>query len=144
MTKKGHVFWNPEKEKVFSLLDGKLDEKQIAEAVGCGVTMVKNVKKAKALGQVPPGYKTDKEGEVTPTTTKEEEKPHPTVRFSAGRMDCEYTPIMIIAQQAAVERWHWPQHIRFEDFIDTVLVHFFKDRGITLQGYIVDKEVEAK
>jgi hypothetical protein len=31
--------------------------------------------------------------------------------------------------------------IRFEDFVDTILYFFFKDRGITLQGYIVDEKV---
>ena len=62
------------------------------------------------------------------------------VRFTGVRIDCEYTPIMYIARQAAAEEWNWSPDIRFEDFLDTILYWFFKDRGITLQGYIVEEE----
>ena len=66
------------------------------------------------------------------------------VKFQTHVMTCEYTPIMAMAREAATNEWNWDPGIRFEDFIDTILYHFFKDRGITLQGYIVDEEVEAK
>ena len=66
------------------------------------------------------------------------------VRFHPHVINCQFTPIMYIARQAAAEEWNWSLDIRFEDFIDTILYHFFKDRGITLQEYIVDEEVEAK
>ena len=66
------------------------------------------------------------------------------IRFQPHVITCLYTSIMAIARQVATEEWGWSPDIRFEDFIDTILYHFFKDRGITLQGYIVDDEVEAK
>ncbi len=52
-----------------------------------------------------------------------------------------YTPIMYMARLAAEDKWGWSGDIAYEDFIDICLYHFFKDRGITLQGYIVDEEV---
>ena len=64
------------------------------------------------------------------------------IKFQPHVFTCAFTPIMYIARQAATERWGWNPNIAFEDFIDTILYHFFKDRGITLQGYIVDEEVE--
>jgi hypothetical protein len=66
------------------------------------------------------------------------------VKFQTHVITCEYTPIMEMAREAATNEWNWDPDIRFEDFIDTILYHFFKDRGITLQGYIVDEEAEAK
>ncbi len=52
-----------------------------------------------------------------------------------------YTPIMYMARLAAEDKWDWSGDIAYEDFIDICLYHFFKDRGITLQGYIVDEEI---
>jgi len=52
-----------------------------------------------------------------------------------------YTPIMYMARLAAEDKWGWSGDISYEDFIDICLYHFFKDRGITLQGYIVDEDV---
>lgn len=49
------------------------------------------------------------------------------------------TPIMITAKEAAVREWGWEREMPFEDFLDTVLYHLFKDRGIILQGYIVEE-----
>lgn len=70
--------------------------------------------------------------------------PYGLLKLVGTVVNSEYTPIMHMAREAAAEQWNWPINIRFEDFIDTILYHFFKDRGITLQGYIVDEEVEAK
>ena len=91
-----------------------------------------------------------KTGEVTPAPTGKEEEKGPkkivptVVRLSGLRIDAQYTPIMDIAKQAATEEWNWNSDMRFEDFIDTILYHFFKDRGITLQGYIVDEKVKQE
>ena len=63
------------------------------------------------------------------------------LRMTPIVITCQYTPIMYIARQAAVEQWGWDPDIPFEDFMDTILYHAFKDRGITLQGYILDEEV---
>ncbi len=77
---------------------------------------------------------------------KEEEKK--TVKPQAGylalaaiQIRSVYTPIMYMARLAAEDKWGWSGEIPYEDFIDVCLYHFFKDRGITLQGYIVDDEV---
>lgn len=66
------------------------------------------------------------------------------IRFTPMTITCEYTPIMYVARQAAAELWGWPSDLPFEDFCDTILYYFFKDRGVTLQGYIVDEEVEKQ
>jgi len=65
------------------------------------------------------------------------------VKFFGTLIESEYTPIMVLARQAAVEEWNWDPNMSFEDFMDTVLYIFFKDRGITLQGYIVNEEVAS-
>lgn len=51
-----------------------------------------------------------------------------------------YTPIMMMARAAAVREWGWDPDTLFEDFIDTILYHAFRDRNILLQGYIVQEE----
>jgi len=59
--------------------------------------------------------------------------------FTAG-----YTPIMRIAQDAAVKYFGWRPDMPFENFIDTVLYLFFKEKGITLVGYIVDDSLKKE
>lgn len=57
-----------------------------------------------------------------------------------------YTPIMMMAQHAAIAEWGWPESMTLEDFLDTVLYHAFRDRGIILQGYVSlnhNKEVKG-
>lgn len=80
------------------------------------------------------------QGSSLPTTTDIDNAQ--IVRFHPHVINCTFTPIMYIARQAAAEQWGWSPDIAFEDFIDTILYHFFKDRGITLQGYIVDEDYE--
>ena len=63
------------------------------------------------------------------------------ISLAAIQIRSQYTPIMYMARLAAEDKWGWSGSIPYEDFIDICLYHFFKDRGITLQGYIVDKEV---
>jgi hypothetical protein len=48
-----------------------------------------------------------------------------------------YTPIMMNAQLAAIREWGWPQDMSIENFLDTIIYHAFRDRGIILQGYVV-------
>ena len=85
---------------------------------------------------------------TTKKTTEEEDKKdtHPAsgyIGFAALQLRCQYTPIMYMARLAAENKWGWSGKIPFEDFVDTVFYHFFKDRGIILQGYIVEDEVEG-
>ena len=66
------------------------------------------------------------------------------VSLGAIQIKSQYTPIMYMARLAAEDKWGWPGNLSFEDFIDTCLSHFFKDRGIILQGYIVEDDVNGE
>lgn len=91
---------------------------------------------------------TSQQSQQAPTTVKPGSgdgakafPPAALLRLTGTRIDAEYTPIMAMARMAAIDEWKWPPDIKIEDFLDTVLYHFFKDRGITLQGYIVDESL---
>lgn len=60
------------------------------------------------------------------------------LKFQPYVFNCVYTQIMHIARVVSIKEWGWPEDLPFEDFIDTIVYHFFKDRGITLQEYIVE------
>ena len=51
---------------------------------------------------------------------------------------CALTPIMQIGLSAAVREWDWAEDTLFEDFLDTIIYHFFQERGIILSGYVVE------
>jgi hypothetical protein len=63
------------------------------------------------------------------------------LKFYGTLIECEYTPIMMLARTASVEEWNWDANMSMEDWLDTIIYHFFKDRGITIQGYVVDDKV---
>ena len=63
------------------------------------------------------------------------------ISLAAIQIRSQYTPIMYMGRLAATDKWGWPADMAYEDFTDIIYYHFFKDRGITLQGYIVDEEV---
>ena len=63
------------------------------------------------------------------------------VSLASIQIKSQYTPIMYMGRLASVDKLGWPDTLSFEDLTDIVYYHFFKDRGITLQGYIVDDEV---
>lgn len=56
----------------------------------------------------------------------------------------DYTPIMRVAQDAATKYFGWRPDMPFENFIDTCLFLFFKEKGITLIGYVVDDSLLPK
>ncbi|GAG93289.1 unnamed protein product, partial [marine sediment metagenome] len=56
----------------------------------------------------------------------------------------DYTPVMRMAQDAAVNLWGWRPDMPFENFIDTCLYTFFQEKGIVLCGYVVDDKVLAE
>ena len=60
------------------------------------------------------------------------------LKFQPYVFNCCYTPIMHIARLVTVKEWNWPEDLPFEDFLDTIIYHFYKDRGITLKDYIVE------
>ena len=115
---------------------------------------------AEAIASAPPspgfmgtaaGKKTAEHSVTSPENPSEDGKKEPekkTTKPQAGylalaaiQIRSVYTPIMYMARLAAEDKWGWSGDIAYEDFIDICLYHFFKDRGITLQGYIVDDEV---
>ena len=61
------------------------------------------------------------------------------IRFVPRVFTCAYTPIMQMAQACAVNEWKWDSNMNLEDFLDTILYLFFKDRGIILAGYFVEE-----
>ncbi len=65
------------------------------------------------------------------------------VNFVPRVFTTTYTPIMQASQVASVELWGWPK-MSLEDFLDTVLYLFFKDRGVTLQGYFINETDEER
>jgi len=69
------------------------------------------------------------------TTTNPQEATQ--LRIVPRTFTITYTPIMMNAQLAAIREWGWPQNMSIEDFLDTIIYHAFRDRGIILQGYVV-------
>lgn len=61
------------------------------------------------------------------------------IKFIPRVMTASYTPIMRLAQECAVREWGWRPEMPLENFLDTCLYHFFKDREVTLAGYIVER-----
>lgn len=60
------------------------------------------------------------------------------LQFTPTMLRCNFTPIMRAGYEAAVSEFQWPLNMGIEDFLDTCLAFFFKDRGITLAGYIIE------
>jgi hypothetical protein len=56
----------------------------------------------------------------------------------------DFTPIMRMAQHAAINLWKWRADMPFENFIDTCLYTFFEEHGIVLCGYVVSEEVQEE
>jgi len=84
----------------------------------------------------------DNDGKITGTKATDLIRDAQILSFIPRAFSCDYTPIMRAAQQAAVNEWGWNEEMPFVNFIDTILWAFFKDRGITLAGYTVEKEEE--
>ncbi|KKN52926.1 hypothetical protein LCGC14_0607270 [marine sediment metagenome] len=73
---------------------------------------------------------------------KEEHAAPGYISLAAIQIRSQYTPIMYMGRLASVDKFGWPADMSFEDLTDLIYYHFFKDRGVTLQGYIVDDEVD--
>lgn len=87
-------------------------------------------------------------GGLPERSPKEEEPPpkppeRPQMLVKTKVVTMEYTNIMVMAQEAAKNEWNWPD-MNFTDFVDTVLYKFFKDRGIILEGYVVEDKKEGQ
>jgi hypothetical protein len=69
------------------------------------------------------------------------------VKFVPRVLVSSFTPIMLSGKQAAEQIWGWRPDMPFENFLDTVIFHFFRDRGIELASYIVhapDEHAETR
>ncbi len=66
------------------------------------------------------------------------------LRFSPVLIQCQFTPILYMGKLASINEWGWPENMSFEDWMDLIVYHFFKDRGITLQAYVVDTKLEEE
>jgi hypothetical protein len=64
------------------------------------------------------------------------------IKFVPRVLVCSFTPIMLSAMTAAQRVWAWRQDMPFENFIDTVFINFFRDRGIELAAFVIKDPVE--
>jgi len=82
-------------------------------------------------------------GSVKITQTSQIAEAHQ-LRMIPKVFTADYTPIMRVAQDAAVKYFGWRPDMPFENFVDTCLYLFFKEKGITLVGYVVDDSLLPK
>lgn len=140
--KKGFVVWDDTKIKAAQLINLDKTDDAIMKETGCSKTLVTNVRAALKKGQELPGGSVTP-APVTPAPNGHKKAPSDVIKFKGIEIPCHYTPIIAMAREAAVERWNWDPNTSLEDFLDSVIYYFFKDRGIVLQGYIVEEEVKA-
>lgn len=95
------------------------------------------------------------EGEQEPATGEQQEgkagkKPQRITQSAAGALEVrlvprvvqmDFSPIMRSAIEAAHTEWGWPLD-NIGDLFDTIFYHFFLDRGIRLQAYIIEEKEE--
>lgn len=77
------------------------------------------------------------------TTVRATELPNQAteIRLTPRFYTMDYSPIIRMAQAAAIKYFGWRPEMPLGNFIDTVLYLYFKEKGITLCGYIVDDEL---
>lgn len=163
--KKG-IQWTPKQQEIAGLFDLGQTAMQLKE-MGIGTELIYKVKNALDAGQRPPepNYDNIKVNEKGEEVKKEEkgagsggngENPRNSgvgargaalgnaslIKLVPKIFTCDYTPIMRSARDAAIEEWGWDPEMKFEDFLDTILHTFFKDRNLILAGYtkITDAE----
>ena len=67
-----------------------------------------------------------------------------TIKMIPRAYTMDYSPILRMAQDAAIKFWGWRPEMPLVNFIDTVLYLYFKEKGITLVGYIIDETEEER
>ncbi len=55
-----------------------------------------------------------------------------------------FTPIMMAGMMAAQNVWGWRKDMPWENIVDTIFIHFFRDRGIELGVYAIKDPEEHK
>lgn len=66
------------------------------------------------------------------------------LRFVPRVYTIDYSPILRIAQDAAIKYWGWRKDMPLGNFLDTVIFLYFKEKGITLAGYIIEETDEER
>ena len=158
--------WTTLQCNIANMLADNTHPDDITAALDCSRALVMRIKQAIKEGQSPPDLKMAAamaEGYQEDTSTGDEEekssspqkqppgngsKPGIVVNPKVSSflklipvpVNCAITPIMQVARQAAVREWQWRVNMPWENFFDTCLYIMFKDRGITLQGYVVEEE----
>ena len=64
------------------------------------------------------------------------------VKFVPRVLVASFTPIMYSGKTAAERLWGWRPDMPFENFLDTIIIHFFRDRGIELASFVVTNPQE--
>lgn len=63
------------------------------------------------------------------------------VKFVPRVYTIDYSPILRMAFDAAVKIFGWRADMPFGNFLDTVIYLYFKEKGVTLAGYVVDDDL---
>ena len=66
------------------------------------------------------------------------------IKFVPRVYTIDYSPILRAAQDAAIKYFGWRAEMPLGNFIDTVMFLFFKEKGITLAGYIIEETEEER
>jgi len=132
--KKDWVIWNETKIKIAELLNSKKDEKEIANTLDCGVTVIRQVKKALKLGQPLPGQdgKSENKDEEAPATTKAPQETKETteatlLKFIPKVQSLALTPNMFIGFMCAKKKGFEGE---LEDFLDLTALDFWQGRNV--------------
>ena len=66
------------------------------------------------------------------------------IKFVPRVYTIDYSPIIRAGQDAAIRFWGWRPDMPLGNFLDTVIYLFYKEKGITLAGYIVEETEEER
>jgi len=66
------------------------------------------------------------------------------IKFVPRVYTIDYSPILRAAQDAAIRYFGWRPEMPLGNFIDTLCYLYFKEKGITLAGYIVEETEEER
>ncbi len=134
----GHLLWmgrkEPGKHKSKGLVDIVTGEVAIPPVADRTPDDVKEVKKIS--GKESAATKTQSRTSTLRTAMQ--------LQFVPRTYTMDYSPILRAGQEAAVKVWGWPIDIPLGDFLDTIVYYFFKDRNVTLAGFIVEETEEEK
>jgi len=67
------------------------------------------------------------------------------IRFVPRVFTCGLTPIMLLGYEVARHKWGWRENMPFENYLDTVIYHYFFEHGTKLQAaveIISEEEIE--